>query len=147
MKRMIVSLGMAAALLSTAACKKAEEAGQADPKQAAGGPPPLPPYQMRDQMPSGDRLASGHDGKALFTNRCGACHLPFGMGTNLLTKQRVALGKPPENGLLMNRTDLTADYVKSVVRMGKMAMPRQTRVDITDAELDAVAAFLAKADK
>lgn len=147
MKRVIVSLGMAAALLSTAACKKTEEAGQADPKQAAGGPPPLPPYQMRDKMPSGDRLASGHDGKALFTNRCGACHLPFGMGTNLLTKQRVALGEPPEKGLLMNRTDLTADYVKSVVRMGKMAMPRQTRVDITDAELDAVAAFLAKADK
>ena len=148
MKRVLATLALAAALLSATACNKAD-AGKDGEKSAgpAGGPPPLPPYQMRDPMPSGDRLASGHDGKALFTNRCGACHLPFGMGTNLLTKQRVALGEPPEKGLLMNRTDLTADYVKAVVRQGKMAMPRQTKVDITDAELEAVAAFLAKADK
>jgi hypothetical protein len=69
------------------------------------------------------------------------------MGTNLLTKQRMMMGEPPENGLLTNRNDLTADYIKSVVRMGKVAMPRQTRVDVTDAELDAVAAYLTKADK
>ena len=69
------------------------------------------------------------------------------MGTNLITKQRMALGEPPENGLLTNRKDLTVDYVKSVVRMGKVAMPRQTRVDVTDAELDAIAAYLAKAGK
>ena len=47
-------------------------------------------------------------------------------------------------GLLANRDDLTADYVKSVVRMGKNAMPRQTRVDVTDAELDKIAAYLGK---
>lgn len=147
MNRALVTLGMVAAIMSISACKKSEEAGQPDAKQAAGGPPPLPPYQMRDPAPSGDRLAASSDGQAIFSNRCGACHLAFGMGTNLLTKQRVALGEPPEKGLLVNRTDLTADYVKSVVRMGKMAMPRQTKVDITDAELDAVAAYLAKADK
>ena len=56
-------------------------------------------------------------------------------------------GEPPEKGLLANRTDLTADYVKSVVRMGKVAMPRLTRVDVTDAELDAIAAYLAKEKK
>ena len=67
------------------------------------------------------------------------------MGTNLLTKQRMMAGEPPENGLLTNRTDLTADYVKQVVRMGKNAMPQQTKVDITDAELDAVALYLGKA--
>lgn len=149
MKRLIATLGLAAVLLSTTACNKSSDAAKDGAKSAgpAGGPPPLPPYQMRDELPSGDRLAGGKDGKALFTNRCGACHLPFGMGTNLLTKQRVALGEPPENGLLMNRKDLTADYVKAVVRQGKMAMPRQTKVDITDGELDAVATFLAKADK
>jgi hypothetical protein len=66
------------------------------------------------------------------------------MGTNLVTKQQMAAGQSPEMGLLANRTDLTADYVKSVVRMGKGAMPQQTRVDITDPELDAVAAYLGK---
>jgi mono/diheme cytochrome c family protein len=75
------------------------------------------------------------------------CHLVGGMGTNLLTKQRVAAGQPPETALLVNRTDLTPEYIKSVVRMGKGAMPHQTKVDVTDAELDSIAAYLGKAKK
>ena len=67
------------------------------------------------------------------------------MGTNLLTKQRVMLGEPPEKALLANRTDLTQDYIKIVVRRGKLAMPSLTRVEVTDAELDAIARFLGKA--
>jgi mono/diheme cytochrome c family protein len=122
-------------LLALAACNKA-----APPKQEAakGGPPPIPPYQMRAER-------SASSGEALFSNRCGTCHLAGGMGSNLLTKQRIAMGQPRETGMLANRTDLTPDYVKSVVRGGKMAMPRLTKVDISDADLDAVAAYLGKA--
>jgi mono/diheme cytochrome c family protein len=112
---------------------------------AAGGPPPIPPYQMRAPLPVGDRLAGGKDGAALFSNRCGACHLAGGMGTNLLTKQRMAAGEPPESGLLANRKDLTQTYVKVIVRRGKLAMPRLTRVEVTDAELDSIAKYLGKA--
>jgi mono/diheme cytochrome c family protein len=132
-------------VLVLAACNQSA----APPKEAAkaGGPPPLPPYQVRAELASGDRLAGGKDGATLFSNRCGACHLAGGMGTNLLTKQRMAAGEPPENGLLANRKDLTSDYVKSVARLGKMAMPRLSRVDVTDAELDSIAAYLGKADK
>jgi mono/diheme cytochrome c family protein len=83
----------------------------------------------------------------LFSNRCGSCHLAGGMGTNMLTKLRVAAGEPPASGLLANRTDLTQTYVKSVVRHGIRAMPRLTRVEVTDAELDAIAQFLGKAGK
>ena len=129
------------ALLLLSACNTSSPT----PDAAKGGPPPLPPYQVRAEAPTGDRLASGGDGEKLYSTHCGYCHLPGGMGTNLLTKQRMALGEPPENGLLTNRKDLTASYVKSVVRNGKMAMPRQTRVDVTDAELDAIAAYLGKA--
>ncbi|WP_408590693.1 c-type cytochrome [Novosphingobium sp.] len=107
-------------------------------------PPPLPPYQMRAPAPAGDRLAVDRDGKALFENHCGYCHLTFGMGTNLLMKQRLAIGAAPQSALLANRDDLTADYVKGVVRMGKGAMPQQTRVDLTDAELASVAAYLGR---
>lgn len=111
------------------------------------GPPPgpPPPYQMRGEAPSGDRLKPGGDGKVLFQVHCGYCHLTGGMGTNLLTKQRMMVGETPDKGLLANRTDLTADYVKSVVRMGKGAMPAQTKVDVTDAELESVAKYLGKA--
>jgi mono/diheme cytochrome c family protein len=113
---------------------------------ASQGPPPgPPPYQMRALLPAGDRLVGGKDGAALFSNRCGACHLLGGMGTNMLTKQRVMIGEPPENGLLANRQDLTQTYVKVIVRLGKQAMPRLSRVEVTDAELKAIATYLGKA--
>jgi mono/diheme cytochrome c family protein len=113
--------------------------------QTAAAPPGPPPYQMRAPIPPGDRLASGQDGAALYSNRCGACHLTGGMGTNMLTKQRVSAGESPESALLANRKDLTQTYVKFVVRRGKLAMPGLTRVEVTDAELDAIAKYLGKA--
>ncbi|MFM5953445.1 MAG: c-type cytochrome [Novosphingobium sp.] len=144
MKRALVIVS----LLALAACNRGQDQTAA-PKQVAAkagapaGPPPPPPYQMRPEAPGGNRLTAS-DGKLAFEVHCGYCHLTGGMGTNLLTKQRMALGETPDKGLLVNRTDLTADYVKQVVRQGKNAMPPQTRVDLTDAELDAVAAYLGK---
>lgn len=119
--------------------------GAAAYAQAPAGPPPMPPYMLRAMAPQGDRLMAGRDGKAVFEAQCGYCHLVGGMGTNLLTKQQMMAGNPPEKGVLANRDDLTADYVTTVVRMGKGAMPQQTKVDITDAELNAVAKYLGKA--
>lgn len=127
-------------LLLLAACKQ-----EAPSAPVGKGPPPPPPYQTRGDAPSGDRLAAGRSGKALFEVHCGYCHLAGGMGTNLLTKQRMMAGEPPEKGLLANRTDLSPDYVKAVVRSGKNAMPPQTRVDLTNPELDSVATYLGKA--
>ena len=74
------------------------------------GPPPgpPPPYQMRGAQPAGDRLKPGGDGQVLFQVHCGYCHLLGGMGSNLLTKQRMMMGETPDKGLLVNRTDLTA---------------------------------------
>jgi mono/diheme cytochrome c family protein len=133
-----------ALLIMVTACNKVPEALKA-PAGPGGPPPPFLLYQMRAEAPPGDSLTAGRDGAALFSNRCGYCHLIGGMGTNLLTKQRIAAGRPPETALLVNRTDLQPDYIKSVVRMGKGAMPHQTKVDVTDAELDSIAAYLAKA--
>jgi mono/diheme cytochrome c family protein len=141
--------GMIVALLVLTACNTAPAPTQEAAKGPFGAPPagmpPIPPYQTRAELPSGDRLAGGGNGEHLFSNRCGACHLAGGMGTNLLTKQMLVAKRPPTDGLLASRTDLTASYVKSVVRQGKMAMPRLSRVDVTDAELDSIAAYLGKA--
>lgn len=146
-----VLLALTVSALALGGCKlvKGDDAAQdSDGAAPAGekmaGPPPLPPYQMRAALPEGDRLAVGRDAESIYLHACGYCHLPAGMGTNLVTKQRVAMGETPEMGLLTNREDLTADYVKQVVRQGKAAMPPQTRVDITDAELDEVAEWLAE---
>jgi mono/diheme cytochrome c family protein len=136
--------------LAALACCACADAAAANPPAAPpggpppGGPPPIPPYQMRAPLPPGDRLTGGKDGAALFSNRCGACHLAGGMGTNMLTKQRVAAGQPPQSGLLANRRDLTRTYVKFVVRHGRQAMPRLTRVEVTDAELESIAQYLGK---
>ena len=111
---------------------------------AQSAPPGPPQYQMRAPAGSQNRLAPRQDGASVFSTHCGYCHLPFGMGTNLLTKQQVLAGQPPAMGLLANRRDLTAGYISAVVRNGKGAMPAQTRVDITDAELVAVGAYLTR---
>jgi mono/diheme cytochrome c family protein len=134
-------------VLLLSACKAVPQEQAQAPAGPPGGPPPIPPYQMRAELPPGDRLSAGKDGETLFTNRCGACHLAGGMGTNLLTKQMMLAKRPPSDGLLANRSDLTSDYVKSVVRMGKNAMPHQTKVDVTDAELESISHYLGKADK
>ncbi|HWU04446.1 MAG TPA: cytochrome c [Novosphingobium sp.] len=128
------------AILAT--CKLAAAAD--DASKAPGGVPQLPPYQLRAEMPAGNRLLAGRSGEAVFSHQCGYCHLAGGMGTNLLTRQQIMAQQPPETALLANRTDLTADYIKAVVRNGKGAMPAQTRVDLTDAELDSVAAYLTR---
>ena len=88
MKRALFLVSMATASVLAAA---------PEPQAPKGPPPgPPPPYQMRAPLPAGDRLVGGKDGAALFSNRCGACHLLGGMGTNLLTKQRMMLGEPPD---------------------------------------------------
>ena len=143
MERPVMSKVLVVGALALTGSLAAVAASHAAPLGPPPGPPP--PYQMRPQAPQGSRLVPGGDGKVLFEVHCGYCHLTGGMGTNLLTKQRLMMGETPDKGLLANRTDLTADYVKAVVRMGKGAMPPQTRVDLTAPELDAVAKYLGKA--
>jgi hypothetical protein len=63
----------------------------------------------------------------------------MGPGTIMLGRR---LG--PEHALLAERTDLDPDYVKHVVREGIGGMPPQTRVDLTNVQLDAVAAWLTR---
>jgi mono/diheme cytochrome c family protein len=77
------------------------------------------------------------DGKALYLKECGICHLPGEMGTNILSRR---LGK--EHGVLAMRADLTPEFVMSVARNGQLMMPRFSRVEVSDAELQAIADYL-----
>ena len=129
--------------LSAAALGAAVAALSAASIATAQGAPPA--FQMRDPAPDGDRTAATTAGAQLFSHQCGACHLAGGMGTNVLTGRQMAMGRSPALGLLANRTDLTPAYVRAVVRAGTGAMPRLTRVDVTDAELNAIALYLGKA--
>ncbi len=86
-------------------------------------------------------FANAADGEpeAVFLARCQYCHVQLGPGTITLSRR---LG--PEDALLANRTDLTQDYVKTVVRNGLNTMPALTRVEVSDKELELIAEFLTR---
>jgi mono/diheme cytochrome c family protein len=81
--------------------------------------------------------ANAADGKASFEYHCGKCHDAAGTGTQMLTKR---LGK--EQALLEKRKGLTVELVRNAVRHGVLSMPRITRVELPDAELDEIARYL-----
>jgi mono/diheme cytochrome c family protein len=86
-------------------------------------------------------------GARLYANWCGYCHDPVSerqpqlAGTYTL-QQRYKGEKP---AALVERTDLTPDFVKTIVRQGLNVMPAFRKTEVSDAELDDIAAFLAHA--
>jgi (+)-pinoresinol hydroxylase len=83
----------------------------------------------------------GHD---VFQHWCAACHKPISEyvssvpGTTALeTKYK---GARP--AALEQRTDLTPEFVKTIVRHGVMSMPPFRKTEISDAELNALSEYL-----
>lgn len=88
----------------------------------------------------GAQAAETSDGKALFTSRCGMCHQTSGMGVSILSRRPGDASK----GLLEERKDLSAAFIRTVVRSGIVNMPRMSRAEISDPELAQVASYLAQ---
>lgn len=86
------------------------------------------------------QAAGTPDGKALFQQRCGMCHQTIGMAVGILSRRP---GDASE-GFLEKRDDLSAALVRTVVRTGIANMPRMPRAEVSDAELAAIAEYLAK---
>jgi len=91
-------------------------------------------------------------GQAVFRERCAACHAPapeeiFGLpflppmpGTQALqARYRGAVPAPLEE-----RTNLTPEFVRTIVRNGLPAMPFFRPTEVSDEDLDAVAAYLSR---
>lgn len=80
-------------------------------------------------------------GKAVFDTWCAACHGagPGKPGTAALE----ALYKGVKPALLEERTDLVPELTKSFVRSGVSIMPFFRKTEISDADLDALGAYLA----
>lgn len=81
------------------------------------------------------------DGKAVFDKWCAPCHGdgPGKPGTAALQ----ALYKGAKPALLEKRTDLPPELTKQFVRTGVSVMPFFRKTEISDAELDALAKYLA----
>ena len=91
--------------------------------------------------------ASIQQGKAVYGQWCVGCHAPlpgFGRfppaGTAML--QQRYKGSVP--AVLEDRKDLTPQFVRAVVRKGVAIMPALRKTEVTDADLDAVIAYLVR---
>ena len=115
-----------AALLALMAILSAQAA---EPGRAGAGNPPQPVEA------AGTNAAQA---KALWKRHCSICHLQGGTGTFMLGRR---MGT--ERALLEQRTDLNAQYVRTVVRNGIQSMPRFSRAELPDADLDRIAQYLA----
>jgi (+)-pinoresinol hydroxylase len=90
-----------------------------------------------------DRGEPGERGAAVFNNWCSACHSRGPMnapGTTSL--QNKYQGSLP--AALEDRTDLTADLVRFYVRNGVATMPQFRKTEVSDTDLAALTAYLAR---
>jgi len=86
--------------------------------------------------------APGSHGRQVFDKWCAPCH---GAGPGKPATAALAFkykGDPP--ALLEQRTDLTPEIVKSMVRTGVYTMPPFRKTEISDDDLEALAAYLSK---
>jgi (+)-pinoresinol hydroxylase len=82
-------------------------------------------------------------GHKVFDKWCFPCH-----GTGIGkpgTDSLAARGQKP--AVLEERTDLTAPAIKTFVRHGVLYMPMFRKTEVSDADLDAIAAYLTRNNK
>ncbi len=91
-----------------------------------------------DDAPVADKA----HGAEVFDKWCAPCHAagPNHPGTQALDAKY--MGKLP--GPLQERRDLTKETVKTFVRQGVSIMPYFRKTEISDSDLDALSAYLAK---
>ena len=80
-------------------------------------------------------------GSEVFQNWCAPCHAPGARhpGTQALD----ALYKGAKPAALEQRTDLVPELTRAFVRTGVSVMPPFRKTEISDADLEALAAYLA----
>ena len=128
MKRLLV-----VGLLLLSACSD-----EAQPPPAIAQAPTAPtPAVVAEPEPSS---VAGPDGKQIYEQICLPCHAAGGghAGTMRLG-ERLGIDK----SVLLERDDLQPDYVKTIVRYGLQMMPPFRPSELTEAELDALAQYVA----
>jgi mono/diheme cytochrome c family protein len=81
-------------------------------------------------------------GYVQYQDYCAVCHGPGKGKPGTMALQAQYKGLKP--AVLTKRTDLTAQFVKTCVRNGVMQMPFFRKTEISDADLDAIAAYLTR---
>lgn len=104
------------------------------------GPPPKSAWTT--SIPSGKGEPRGY---VQYQEYCAVCHgSGVGKPGTIALQQKYKGAKP---ALLADRTDLTAPLIKTYVRNGISVMPFFRKTEISDADLDAIAAYLTRNSK
>jgi mono/diheme cytochrome c family protein len=85
-----------------------------------------------------DAVERGHE---VFQYWCAACHAPGPRHPGTQALESLYKGAKP--AALEERTDLLPELTRAFVRTGVSVMPPFRKTEITDADLDALAAYLA----
>lgn len=104
------------------------------------GPPPKSAWTTTTPKSKGEPR-----GYVQYQDYCAVCH-----GAGVGKPGTLALHakyKGAEPALLADRTDLTPQLIKTYVRNGISVMPFFRKTEISDAELDAIAAYLTRNNK
>lgn len=80
-------------------------------------------------------------GKEVFNRNCIHCHAP---GVEHPGTLQLGLTRGQDRAVLEERKDLTADYVRHIVRHGLKAMPAFVPSQITDDQLNALTDYLSR---
>ncbi len=86
-------------------------------------------------------------GREVFQYWCSACHGPGPLGARPGTQALQAKYNGAKPAMLESRSDLTPELTRFFVRNGINVMPPFRKTEITDVELNALAAYLARARK
>ena len=97
---------------------------------ALAQPAPAPKPETRASRPN----ATG--GEAQFLEHCAMCHGPNGMGTGLI-------GRHKQPALLEQRGNISAAFIIAAARSGIGNMPAIPRGEVSDADMKAIADYLA----
>jgi mono/diheme cytochrome c family protein len=93
-------------------------------------------------MVAAPALGAAPDGAKVYQKWCAPCHAP-GI-THPGTHALMAKYAGQKSGVITEWPDLTPDYVRTMVRTGISVMPQFCKTEITDAELGALAEFVAR---
>ena len=115
--------------MGLAACAPEEEAKV---KTAAVATPPEIAAEMATPRPE-------LTGAEVFARQCASCHAA---GDDHTGSFQLARTRGEEYAVLEERNDLTAGYVRDVVRNGMNTMGGFSKVDITEQEMDALVGYL-----
>jgi len=90
---------------------------------------------------AGAQEPSAERGNEVFQGWCAPCHAPGPRHPGTQALESLYKGAKP--AALEQRTDLVPELTRSFVRTGVSVMPPFRKTEISDADLDALAAYLA----